>query len=87
MFRVTVHNYCLLKETGKISVRFTFLKCLGRSFQVDCEEVSARDQGSVSQDWEASDPQCKCISLLLKELTPDIVDRLRDGSSPPADRR
>ena len=26
-------------------------------------------------------------SLLLKELTPDIVDRLRDGSSPPADRR
>ena len=38
------------------------MKCLGRSFQVDCEEVSAGDQGSVGQDWEASDPQCKCIS-------------------------
>ena len=38
------------------------MKCLGRSFQVDCEEVSARNQGSVGQDWEASDPQCKCIS-------------------------
>ena len=86
MFRVTVHNDCLLKETGKISVRFTFLKCLGRSFHVDCEEVSARDQGSVGQDWEASDPQCKCISP-FEGAHPDIVDRLRDGSSPPADRR
>ena len=88
MFRVSVHNDCLLKRNRKNICESYFSE---RNVWVDrsklivkrlvhvIKEVLVRTGRQVIRNASAS--------LLLKELTPDIVDRLRDGSSPPADRR